>query len=89
MSSWRSLIRVLVLSLPATLGCAPAYHWYDGCRVPCKYCAPCPRPYEYYHGCPCHSCAAQPYLTSTQPELVNPAEATNEAATDGAPGELR
>jgi hypothetical protein len=43
-------------------GCAPAYHCYSGCRVPCKYCAPSPLPYTQYGGCPCHSNAAQRYL---------------------------
>jgi hypothetical protein len=43
-------------------GCAPAYHCYSGCRVPCKYCAPSPLPYTEYCGCPCHSKAAERYL---------------------------
>ena len=74
MRSWRSFIVITVLAMLASAGCAPAYHWYEGCRVPCKYCTPSPRPYEYYSGCPCHSSAAQPYLRGTQTELINPAE---------------
>lgn len=73
MRSPRSIIGVLLLALPVAMGCAPAYHWYDECRVPCKYRSPCPLPYEGYGGCPCHSCAVVPYLTGVQPELINPA----------------
>ena len=69
----RQLTATILFSvLLTTAGCAPAYHWYDECRVPCKYCAPNPLPYSTYCGCPCHSNAAEPYLMGRSPELVNP-----------------
>lgn len=68
--------RGLVLGAMATalVGCAPAYHWYEGCRVPCKYCVPCPLPYQPYEGCPCHSRAADRHLSVTTALLTNPLE---------------
>ena len=66
--------RLALVAILAATGCAPAYHCYDECRIPCTYCAPCPLPFQNYGGCPCHSRAAEPYLvtSSVSPELVNP-----------------
>jgi hypothetical protein len=72
---------LLLTALFAVVGCAPAYHWYEGCRVPCKYCAPCPLPYPTYEGCPCHSHAAEPYLAVASTPLVNPLEPLDDADT--------
>lgn len=46
-----------------TVGCAPAYHRYDGCRVPCQYCPAAPLPFHFYDECACHARAVQPYLS--------------------------
>ncbi len=54
------------LALLFCLGCAPAYHSYSGCRVPCKYCVPAPLPHTHYPGCACHSCAAERHLAGVQ-----------------------
>ena len=57
---------LLILSFLSSLGCAPGYNSYSGCRVPCKYCAPPPLPYAHYPGCDCHSCAAESHLANPQ-----------------------
>jgi hypothetical protein len=54
-------LALLIVAIFAS-GCAPAYHCYSGCRVPCKYCAPSPLPYAPYCGCPCHASVAERYL---------------------------
>ena len=60
----RSALLCVALPLFATWvsGCAPAYHCYSGCRIPCKYCPPPPLPYPHYGGCLCHSHPAERYL---------------------------
>ena len=60
-----------------------AYFWYDECRVPCKYCAPQPLPHVSYCGCPCHSCAAEPYLADAAPQLTNPLSLPGDAIPQG------
>lgn len=50
-------------------GCAPAYHWYPGCRVNCRYCPDPPLPYGQYSECVCHSHAGSEYLIR-QPGIV-------------------
>jgi len=47
-------------------GCAPAYHCYSGCSVPCKYCPPSPLPYTQSGDCSCHSSVAERYLANPQ-----------------------
>ena len=37
----------------ALVGCAPEYHWYQGCVAPYGYCAPRPLPFERYQPPPC------------------------------------
>lgn len=68
----RVALRVLSTLILLSSGCAPAYHWYEGCRVPCQYCAPHPLPHEPYLGCPCHSRPAEAYLSVAPTPLVNP-----------------
>lgn len=69
----RRAINIAVVAIVVLAGCAPAYHCYDDCCVPCQYCPPAPLPYTGYCDCQCHSKAAQPYLASSTEALVNPA----------------
>jgi len=63
------LLGVLATSL--SLGCAPAYHGYSQCHVPCRYCPPPPLPLCHYPGCACHSCAVSEYLSPTAAERTH------------------
>jgi hypothetical protein len=59
----QALLCVVTLGAVTTVfGCAPAYHSYSDCYVPCRYFAPQPLPYVCYHECVCHSCPASDYL---------------------------
>lgn len=64
----RSTLLFVMLSLVAAFasGCAPGYHRYSGCRVPCKYCVPSPLPYPHYDGCKCHSRPADEFFEGRQ-----------------------
>lgn len=81
MTNVKTCMRLLALpTMVLSMGCAPAYHSYSDCTVPCNYGAPPPLPYTHYDDCVCHSHAASVYVAgqSQSLEQVSPEEQRDE-----------
>jgi len=58
-----TISRLLGITLMVSLsGCAAAYHDYQGCCIPYRYCPPSPLPYVAYQGCYCPTPVGPQYL---------------------------
>lgn len=79
--------RIMPLAMTGTVmwlaGCAPAYHCYSGCHVPCRYCPPAPLCHTFYDPHVCHSSQASKYLTIA-PSVASKEAASQEAASQEA-----
>lgn len=69
-----------LLAVASGWGCAPAYDWYSGGCVDCRYCRPVPLPYSYYDASVCHSDAVERYLTLPPQPAMLPETSTESAA---------
>ncbi len=65
---------VFLAGLLAAGGCAPQYHLYEGCVVPCGYTAEPPLPFENYGPLPCPDPSARYcFPVDPAPQLHAPA----------------